>query len=227
MIWVNCAFFILVFGGQQTPDDIYRLNPTEDLSAPFKVYVPKDLEDSFKELNAMLHPKLIEQIRLNSEGFMIGFHHGLGMWLRNNWSLWKGGRLANYFRKYLIWHPDDMSGIILNSYWRHLHNMPIELKEQALKYRGFWAERSYEEFQCPWDRSIVMAETKLPGTVIEDLKAPFRIGRCNLHGHLWAAQYERGIFRPSGALLQAIREIEVNRRNAIRPKSTDHNPQVD
>lgn len=51
--------------------------------------------------------------------------------MRKYWGMWKGSRLAEYFNRHDIRHPDDMSTIILTSFWRHLNNEPIEFEQQA------------------------------------------------------------------------------------------------
>ena len=68
-----------------------------------------------------------------------GAHFGMGMWMRNNWKLWGGGPLAQHFNTLGIHHPDDMSGIILESYWLHLHGCPLGVQEQVAWYQAFWA----------------------------------------------------------------------------------------
>ncbi len=57
-------------------------------------------------------------------------HFELGMWIRNNWGLWRNSELKNYFVDKGIVHPDNMSGIILTSYHRHLNNKPITWKDK-------------------------------------------------------------------------------------------------
>src|SRR4051812_24902765 len=81
-----------------------KITPTPDPKAPFKVYIPKDLEEAFIELEKMLSPALLKEIRLKSEKDMILYHHGFGTWLRNNWGLWAGSRLAQYFNQLGIKH---------------------------------------------------------------------------------------------------------------------------
>lgn len=115
-------------------EEIYRVNPTQDAAAPFGVYVPVDLNDTFKELSRMLHPKLIERIKSGAENDLYQYHLGLGMWMRNNWALWKGSRLSEWFNQKGIHEPDEMSGIILDSFWRHLNSRPIELDKQIALY---------------------------------------------------------------------------------------------
>jgi len=60
------------------------------------------------------------------------------MWLRNNWQLWGGSRLSKYFNNLGIFHPDDMSGIILDSYHRYLTDKEIKLEEQINFYQEYW-----------------------------------------------------------------------------------------
>jgi alkyl hydroperoxide reductase subunit AhpC len=122
-----------------------NINPTPDPNSPFKVYIPKDLDDCFIELKKMLHPTLISEMKNNTEEDMIEYHHGLGTWIRNNWALWAGSHLSKYFNNLGIYHPDDMSGIILKSFWRHLNSKPIKLDEQVERYKRYWKEVKEKE----------------------------------------------------------------------------------
>ena len=71
---------------------------------------------------------------------MIRYHRTIGMWMRNNWGLWRGSRLKQYFNNLGVNHPDDMSAIILTSFWRHLHKQPIKLEEQIKVCQDYWAK---------------------------------------------------------------------------------------
>jgi hypothetical protein len=104
------------------------------------VYIPKDLDDCFAELKKTLSKEVIEKMKSGTEKQMIRYHHGLGTWLRNNWGLRKGSRLSKWFNEKGIRNPDDMSGIILNSFWRDLNNKPIELEKQVKHYQDYWKE---------------------------------------------------------------------------------------
>jgi hypothetical protein len=127
-----------IAGAEIDEDEIYRINPTQDFSASFNVYIPADLDDSFKELSRMLHPKLAEKIKSGTEKDLYQYHAGLGRWMRNNWALWKGSRLSEWFNRKGIHEPDDMSGIILRSFWRHLNSQPIEFDKQVRFYEEYW-----------------------------------------------------------------------------------------
>lgn len=116
----------------------YQLHPTKQKSSPTGVYIPKDLQDAFIELDRMLPPELRAEMRDGAESEMIRYHLNLGMWIRNNWGLWKGLRLAKWFHQYKIDVPDDMSGMILTSYWRYLHHQPIAFEEQVKATLAYW-----------------------------------------------------------------------------------------
>lgn len=116
----------------------YKINPTKDQTSAEKLYIPANLEDCFKELKKMLSPELIEEMKNGKEEDMAQYHHGLGTWIRNNWGLWGNSRLKKYFNGLGVHHPDDMSGIILTSFWRDLNKKPTQLKEQIKYYRQYW-----------------------------------------------------------------------------------------
>jgi hypothetical protein len=95
------------------------------------IYIPIDIEDCFKQLDKQLKTTTINEFKSMSEKDATTFSHfGLGLWMRNNWGLWKGSRLSTYFNKLGITHPDDMSDIILKSYYRFLNKQSIDLNKQ-------------------------------------------------------------------------------------------------
>lgn len=119
----------------------YKNNPTEDKNSPTGFYIPENLGDCFTELEKMLPLDSIKQVKSGTENDMIKYHFGLGMWMRNTWGLWAKSRLARYFNNLGIFHPDDMSAIILDSFWRYLNKRPIELEKQIQYYKKFWDEQ--------------------------------------------------------------------------------------
>jgi hypothetical protein len=100
------------------------------------VYIPKDLPDCFRELNIIFSkPKELNEFKTMSEDDIGVYHMGLGRWMRNYWGLWNGSRLSNYFNKLGVKHADNMSGIILRSYHRHLNGKKILLDELLRRYK--------------------------------------------------------------------------------------------
>jgi hypothetical protein len=65
-------------------------------------------------------------------------HQDLGMWIRNNWGLWRESKLKNFFIDKGIGHPDDMSAIILTSYHRYLNKKLVDLEGQIKKYQDIY-----------------------------------------------------------------------------------------
>ena len=88
------------------------------------VYIPRNIEECFLQLDTLLSPHLRSLIR-NSKSIkeIDGLHFGPGMWIRNNWGLWCGSRLQTYLLKRGLNHPDEMSGVIFDYYWDYLHGI--------------------------------------------------------------------------------------------------------
>ena len=107
------------------------------------IYIPKDLEDCFKQIDSFWSDSTKTQVKNWSESeFSAKSHFGLGLWMRNNWQLWGGSRLSKYFNDLGIYHPDDMSGIILISYHRYLSGEEIKLEDQIKFYQDYWKKSS-------------------------------------------------------------------------------------
>lgn len=116
---------------------------------------PNSLEDCYRILNDILTDREVFKTTLE-ENAMAMAHHGLGTFLRNNWYLWwdeswkededKGlpqemPAIVKYFNEtWGIKHADDMSGIILQSYHRHLNGKELGIEEQVKKYKAHWAK---------------------------------------------------------------------------------------
>jgi hypothetical protein len=106
------------------------------------VYIPKNLQESLAVLDTMLADSIKQEIQKMEEGdASADLHFGLGLWLRNEWGFWRGSRLSSFFNSIGIFHPDDMSGIILTSFHRQINNKPIELENQIKYYQDYWAKR--------------------------------------------------------------------------------------
>lgn len=103
------------------------------------IYIPKDLDDCFKQINSFWNDSTKTKVKNWKEDEFTGkVHLSFGMWMRNNWQLWGGSRLSKYFSDLGIHHPDDMSGIILDSYHRYLNKTDIKLDEQVKYYQDYW-----------------------------------------------------------------------------------------
>ena len=136
------ALIVLMSAGCSKTADKTLPAPTNEFTGEVdEAYVPKDLDDCFVQLKKLLKPEDVEKMRAGTKDDMNQYHFGLGMWMRNNWGLWEGSRLSKWFNAQGIEHPDDMSGIILDSFWRHLNNKPIKLDEQVKYYQDYWKKQ--------------------------------------------------------------------------------------
>ena len=107
------------------------------------VYIPKDLDDCFKQIDSFWSDSTKNIVRnMTEKQFCSRSHFGIGLWMRNNWQLWGGSRLSKYFNDLGIYHPDDMSGIVLTSYYRYLTGKEIKLDKQIKFYQNYWKKNN-------------------------------------------------------------------------------------
>ena len=71
---------------------------------------------------------------------MVEYHFGYGLSMRNDWGLWHGSRLAKQFEDNGIFRPDDMSSLVLDLYWKHLNDLPLDLQESVAKLKNNYLE---------------------------------------------------------------------------------------
>lgn len=130
---------LLVVSAQETKEDN---RPQEQRK------IPTTLAEAHAELERILSPETLAEIdAMPSESDMIKYHFGLGMGIRNGWGLWQGGPLAKHMQELGFIHPDDMSGVILNTFWCKRHGQDFRLKERAAEYKKYWeaAQKAQEE----------------------------------------------------------------------------------
>lgn len=114
--------------------------------------IPKNLKGALLFLDKILI-KIDVDFILNMKEEAVGqLHFTLGRYLRNNWKLWSAdpifeekSDLVKYFNRIGIYHADDMSNIILKSYWRFKHNKPINLKTQVKDCKRYWNNQIVQE----------------------------------------------------------------------------------
>jgi hypothetical protein len=102
---------------------------------------PSNLEEAFEVLKDDLAPNEQIEIMNMPKEKLCRLHSNLGRWIRNNWKLWQDGPMKIYFNNLGIHHADDMSGIIIESFWHHLRNEPLDLDNQVNYYQEFWKSK--------------------------------------------------------------------------------------
>ncbi|MCG2793101.1 MAG: hypothetical protein L6262_06120 [Weeksellaceae bacterium] len=100
---------------------------------------PKSIEESlnyfeknWSETEKNIFKKQPENIAVSK------LHMSVGMWIRNNWISEDNNALTEEFHKIGVYHPDDISSIILTSLHRKLNNKNLKLEEQAQHFIDYW-----------------------------------------------------------------------------------------
>jgi hypothetical protein len=107
---------------------------------------PSTLAEAHTALERMLSPQTLAEIdAMSSEDGMIKYHFGLGLSIRNGWGLWRGSPLAKHMQELGFMHPDDMSGVILNTFWCKRHEQDFRLKERGANYKKYWDDAKKAE----------------------------------------------------------------------------------
>jgi hypothetical protein len=96
-------------------------------SSPVAGRIPPALAPAFALLDSALSPASRDSLRRLLPDSVSELHFSLGMWLRNNGGLWKGGPVADSLRARGVTHPDDMSHLILTAYGFYLRGQRVPL----------------------------------------------------------------------------------------------------
>ena len=101
-----------------------------------------NLNGALNYLDVLLYDREKEQFQLwSEEKFVNTLHESLGRFIRRDLKLWDiDSKLSKWFNMYLIYHPDDMSSIIMTTYYRRVHNLPEDFRGQCLKHIEYWAK---------------------------------------------------------------------------------------
>lgn len=92
---------------------------------------PKDLDEALDLLSTILSDdEFIFLKSRNQDNLYMEFHNNIGYLIRNSWCL-SNYEITKWFKSYGINDSDDMSMIIIRSYWRRINSKPIKFKEQV------------------------------------------------------------------------------------------------
>lgn len=85
---------------------------------------------------------------LESESSFIGqVHFGCGMNMRNDWGFWdheNPSGLAKWFHARGIYHADDMSSIVLRTFYRRMKGEEEKVSEQIEDIRKYWRDQGQD-----------------------------------------------------------------------------------
>lgn len=145
-------------------------------------YVPKDLNDALEYLNCKWSEKDKNEFLAKNENDAVGeLHMGTGLAIRNSWGLWEKRKnsIVRYFNSLGIYHPDDMSSIILTSFHRKISNKDINLQQQVDVYLKYW-EKAKEDSKNAANKKKVLDGKELEKYKIGDkVSMRFAQGNCS------------------------------------------------
>ncbi len=171
---------------------------------------PTTLEEAHIELERIFSKEELAKIdAMKSEREMGVYHFGLGTGLRNDWGLWHGGPLAKHMNKLGFIHPDDMSGVILATFWCKRHNKDFRLKERAAYYDSYWkaAADPPESARDPDDKS----EINWTINISPDGTRWVHYGKSKNSGRWLVYEYDKGVYLPDDALMKLLADVERDR----------------
>ena len=97
---------------------------------------PKNLTECIQMLDKNLKKQDKEYIKtLTEDEFFMESHFTIGMGIRNEWIRSGNPELVKFFLDQGVKHPDDMSAMILTSYYRHLLGKEIDIEVQISAYK--------------------------------------------------------------------------------------------
>jgi hypothetical protein len=127
--------------------------------------VPNTLSEAFVALDRQLTSQQQDAFKNTSEHeAVVTAHMSLGLYIRNAWFRSGQSKLPGQLYALGARSLDDMSSIVLTSYWRHLNGKPLKVEEQCACYARWWREEqrlesaakakgeisySYPSFDCP------------------------------------------------------------------------------
>jgi len=95
----------------------------------YGVYIPADLAECFSELNKLTSSDSRNKFKTQPEkDIHRKLYFSLGRWIRYNWGFREGSRLTAKLNRFGVYHPDDMSEMIIRTYHRYLNKKDLELK---------------------------------------------------------------------------------------------------
>ena len=94
-----------------------------------RVYIPKDLSDSFAQFNKLIEKPTRDKFKSVPEEIAVKkLHFSFGKWISVNYSLADGSRFSYYLNGLGLHHPDDMVRFVMTTYHRNLNKTKLDVK---------------------------------------------------------------------------------------------------
>jgi len=154
-------------------------------------YIPKNLNDALIYLECEWSQEDKNEFKNKDEQDAVTqLHFGTGLSIRNSWGLWaeKENSFKRYFKRLGIFHPDDISSIILTSFHRKLNGKDIDLNEQVKYYKEYW-ERVRIENEAEREKQTLESKREFESFEIGDsVKIAFKMHKNRAN---WAYRIQK------------------------------------
>ncbi|MHB1273062.1 MAG: DUF6794 domain-containing protein [Rhodanobacter sp.] len=108
--------------------------------------IPNTLPQAFAALDQQLGSQQQEAFKNTPEAeAVVKAHMRLGLYIRNVWFRSGHSKLPGELHALGAQSLDDMSAIVLTSYWRHLNGKPLDVQKQCACYAKWWQEQQWLE----------------------------------------------------------------------------------
>src|SRR6185436_6698029 len=98
---------------------------------------PCSLEETYSILDVKITDDIKTQLKIWPEAdATTRLYFIAGIWIGNNFNLWKKSKLKQYFVSRGILHPYYMIDIIITYYYRKFNNLPIQLNQMLSIYQS-------------------------------------------------------------------------------------------
>ena len=146
---------------------------------------PQTLHEAFKVLDSVLSRQDRENLRDCRRTELVGYHFGLGGWIRNNFGLWAGNpKLYEAVGAKPNEHPDNVSGKIIRAYWDYLNRDIADPELEKLS-----SDEYFQGVLSHLQRAYLSRSTRLTNFLPEWVFADSRRGiRENLAKHINVAK---------------------------------------
>ena len=117
------------------------------------VYIPKDMDDAFGELDNLSTKESKMKFKSGTEDVVADkLQRAIGQWMIVNWNFYEGSRMSHYLKNMGVSIPDDMSQFIIVSYYRHLKGAPLELEQRA---QSIFEKRKEEQKERNKNKTVI------------------------------------------------------------------------
>lgn len=115
-----------------------RSVPMPPVAQPLSDRPPRTLSEALDLLDgAFSAQQLAEMQTLSEEEMWVTYYQNLGRGMRNSWGLWSGkSGVAAEFCAMGLQDAEAMSVVILRSFWRRVHSLPLRVEEQVRQMRA-------------------------------------------------------------------------------------------